>query len=226
MATECSNRNHSAAFPIDLPKWFIKLFTQPEDLVLDPFVRSEQRLWRQSNLDAGIPELTLVQSMSKCPAIGSQTLNFAYRLLAKSENAIGLGWDRSSAVGDAMNSLDLDRVCDFVNKNIVDFHGHRIKSLEELKLDKLLMKNPYLFKAKSITTAGELVSGLLDAFLSSSEEKLFGDFLERLAVFTAEMTCGGHKSAAPGWIWSSSTTAFTTSSYQIRAELGQQFSAG
>jgi Type II restriction endonuclease EcoO109I len=97
-----------------------------------------------------------------------------------------------------MNPLDLDRVCDFVNENIVDFHGHRIKSLEELRLDKLLTKNPYLFKAKNITTAGELISGLLDAFLSSSEEKLFGDFLERLAVFTAEMTCGGHKSTAPG----------------------------
>lgn len=37
MATECSNRNHSAAFPEDLPTWFIKLFTQPEDIVLDPF---------------------------------------------------------------------------------------------------------------------------------------------------------------------------------------------
>jgi DNA modification methylase len=40
MATECSNRNHSAAFPIELPKWFIKLFTQPGDLVLDPFIGS------------------------------------------------------------------------------------------------------------------------------------------------------------------------------------------
>ena len=40
MATECSNRNHSAAFPEDLPTWFIKLFTQPGDLVLDPFVGS------------------------------------------------------------------------------------------------------------------------------------------------------------------------------------------
>jgi DNA modification methylase len=40
MATECSNRNHSAAFPIELPKWFIKLFTQPDDVVLDPFVGS------------------------------------------------------------------------------------------------------------------------------------------------------------------------------------------
>jgi len=37
MATECSNRNHSAAFPEDLPTWFVKLFTQPEDIVLDPF---------------------------------------------------------------------------------------------------------------------------------------------------------------------------------------------
>lgn len=70
--------------------------------------------------------------------------------------------------------------------------------MEGLKLDKLLTKNPYLFKAKHIMTAGELVSGLLEAFLSSSEEKLFGDFLESLAVFVAEMTCGGHKSSAPG----------------------------
>ena len=40
MATECSNRNHSAAFPEDLPAWFIKLFTQAEDIVLDPFIGS------------------------------------------------------------------------------------------------------------------------------------------------------------------------------------------
>lgn len=40
MATECSNRNHSAAFPEELPSWFIKLFTQANDLVLDPFIGS------------------------------------------------------------------------------------------------------------------------------------------------------------------------------------------
>lgn len=39
-ATECGNRNHSAAFPIELPEWFIKLFTQPGDVVLDPFMGS------------------------------------------------------------------------------------------------------------------------------------------------------------------------------------------
>lgn len=40
MATECTNRNHSATFPVDLPAWFIKLFTQAGDVVLDPFVGS------------------------------------------------------------------------------------------------------------------------------------------------------------------------------------------
>ena len=40
LATECSNRNHSAAFPEDLPAWFIKLFTQADDVVLDPFIGS------------------------------------------------------------------------------------------------------------------------------------------------------------------------------------------
>ena len=33
LATECSNRNHSAAFPLSLPEWFIKLFTREGDVV-------------------------------------------------------------------------------------------------------------------------------------------------------------------------------------------------
>ena len=40
LATESSNKNHSAAFPIELPKWFIKLFSEEGDLILDPFVGS------------------------------------------------------------------------------------------------------------------------------------------------------------------------------------------
>jgi len=39
-ATECSNRNHSATFPEDLPAWFIKLFTKEGDVVMDPFIGS------------------------------------------------------------------------------------------------------------------------------------------------------------------------------------------
>lgn len=40
LATECSNREHSASFPVSLPTWFIKLFTEPGDVVLDPFLGS------------------------------------------------------------------------------------------------------------------------------------------------------------------------------------------
>jgi len=40
LATECGNKSHSAAFPPVLPEWFIKLFTDEGDSVLDPFVGS------------------------------------------------------------------------------------------------------------------------------------------------------------------------------------------
>jgi DNA modification methylase len=40
LATECSNRRHSASFPVSLPSWFIKLFTEEGDVVLDPFMGS------------------------------------------------------------------------------------------------------------------------------------------------------------------------------------------
>ena len=40
MATECGNRGHSASFPIDLPSWFLKLFTEEGDVALDPFMGS------------------------------------------------------------------------------------------------------------------------------------------------------------------------------------------
>ncbi|MDQ3665741.1 MAG: site-specific DNA-methyltransferase [Acidobacteriota bacterium] len=40
LPTECANQNHSATFPEDLPAWFIKLFTVPGDVALDPFMGS------------------------------------------------------------------------------------------------------------------------------------------------------------------------------------------
>lgn len=40
LATESSNKSHSATFPLSLPSWFIKLFTKENDLILDPFLGS------------------------------------------------------------------------------------------------------------------------------------------------------------------------------------------
>lgn len=62
LATECNNKNHSAAFPESLPEWFIKLFTKPGDTVLDPFMGSgttnivAQRMSRHSIGIEIIPE--------------------------------------------------------------------------------------------------------------------------------------------------------------------------
>lgn len=40
MATECGYQSHPACFPLQLPTWFIKLFTDAGDVVLDPFAGS------------------------------------------------------------------------------------------------------------------------------------------------------------------------------------------
>jgi site-specific DNA-methyltransferase (adenine-specific)/site-specific DNA-methyltransferase (cytosine-N4-specific) len=50
LATECSNKNHSAAFPEELPSWFIKLFTKENDTVMDPFMGSGTTLFAAQKL--------------------------------------------------------------------------------------------------------------------------------------------------------------------------------
>ena len=40
LATECAGKGHPAAFPLALPAWFIRLFTDENDTVLDPFAGS------------------------------------------------------------------------------------------------------------------------------------------------------------------------------------------
>jgi len=98
-----------------------------------------------------------------------------------------------------MKDLNIRDVKEFVNENIAIFHADKLKLLEQLKLRRVLKsKNPYLFRAKDISRASDLVEQVLAAFLSSSEEKLFGDFLEDLAIFVAERTCNGRKSPATG----------------------------
>jgi hypothetical protein len=98
-----------------------------------------------------------------------------------------------------MNRIDLDDVRGFVEENIQDFHNSRLASLEKTDLKGLVRKkNPYLFKAKNIETAQELIESLLAAKLSSSEEEIIGSFLEELAIFVATKTLGAHKSASHG----------------------------
>ena len=98
-----------------------------------------------------------------------------------------------------MERMSVGELNSFVNEHISIFHQTKLNILKSTSLRSLLQKkNPYLFKAKNISIASDLVKSVLDAFLSSSEEKLFGDFLEELAVFISSRTCGGRKSAATG----------------------------
>src|SRR4030067_1568830 len=99
----------------------------------------------------------------------------------------------------SMGKIESKDVIAYVEKNISTFHTKRLQNLEKLKLSTILKKkNPYLFKAKNIHTAQDLVKPLLDAHLSSQEETIFGDFLEGLAIFINGKVYGGKKSAAEG----------------------------
>jgi hypothetical protein len=45
-----------------------------------------------------------------------------------------------------------------------------------------------LFKAKYLQTSEEIVKQLIEAYISSSEETMFGDWLEGLAIFINKFT--------------------------------------
>ena len=98
-----------------------------------------------------------------------------------------------------MKALDLKYVTKYVEENISIFHQKRISSLDSLKLARILKrKNPYLFKAKNVLTAEEIVRGFIDAHISSNEETFFGDWLEGLAIFINKKVYGGWKSGIKG----------------------------
>ncbi len=98
-----------------------------------------------------------------------------------------------------MESIKRQDIIEYVEQNIPSFHENRLSGLQGLKLINILRrKNPYLFKAKNIDTAEALIKTLLEAHLSSSEEGMFGTFLEGLAIFVCHQTLGGRKSTSEG----------------------------
>lgn len=97
-----------------------------------------------------------------------------------------------------MKKLNITEVTQFVEDNIEIFHQKRIERLKNLRLKTVLQKkNPYLFKAKHLLTANEIVQGITDAFISSNEETIFGDWLEGLAIFINQKVYKGWKSGIP-----------------------------
>jgi hypothetical protein len=98
-----------------------------------------------------------------------------------------------------MQKLNMKDVSEYVEANIGTFHQKRIQSLDGLKLVQVLKrKNPYLFKAKYVLTAEQIIRGIVDAHISSNEETIFGDWLEGLAIFINGQVYGGYKSGITG----------------------------
>lgn len=98
-----------------------------------------------------------------------------------------------------MKKLDLEDVAEYIRNNIGTFHKKRIQGLEKLKLKTVLeKKNPYLFKAKHLLTADSIIKSLTDAYISSKEETIFGDWLEGLAIHINMQVYNGWKSGIKG----------------------------
>ncbi len=99
-----------------------------------------------------------------------------------------------------MNKINLQDVYEYVEENITHFHQQRLDYISnKVDLSKILeQKNPYLFRAKNVQTAQDLIKGFIDAFLQSQEETLFGHFMEGLAIFVANKVFIAKKSGLIG----------------------------
>lgn len=94
-----------------------------------------------------------------------------------------------------MNKPNQDELQLFIAEKVMTpFYEIRLYKLGELTFSGIMKrKNPYLFKAKNIQTAEELVKYILDAFLSSQEETIFGNLMEELAIYVCSKVFNGYK---------------------------------
>ncbi len=94
-----------------------------------------------------------------------------------------------------MKKLNYEKLNAFIASDVIKpFYEIRLSRLESAKLSEISKrKNPYLFKAKNIETAGDLAKSILDAFLSSQEETIFGDLMENLAIHVCHEVFDGKK---------------------------------
>ena len=89
------------------------------------------------------------------------------------------------------NSYDEAQVLAAVSVALTDFYTSLTQKLDEVNLTKILKrKNPYLYRAKGINNAVQVVDSILSAYVSSSEETIFGNtFFEPIAIVVS----GGQK---------------------------------
>ena len=94
------------------------------------------------------------------------------------------------------NSYDEQEVIKAIATALETFYANLIEKIDGLNIKKVMKrKNPYLYRAKAMQSATEIVESVLNAFVSSSEETIFGNcFFEPIAIAAS----GGNKALAEG----------------------------
>ena len=94
------------------------------------------------------------------------------------------------------SSFDEEKIKQTIAKALEDFYGSLINKIDAINIkDVMKSKNPYLYRAKSLHKSDVIINSVLQAFISSSEETIFGNcFFEPLAI----AACGGEKSTTTG----------------------------
>ena len=94
------------------------------------------------------------------------------------------------------NSYDEQAVVRAIATALETFYTTLIEKIDKLNIQKVMKrKNPYLYRAKAMQSASEIVDSVLTAFVSSSEETIFGNcFFEPIAIAAS----GGSKALAEG----------------------------
>ncbi|WP_264082453.1 PmeII family type II restriction endonuclease [Nostoc sp. CENA543] len=187
LATECGNKNHSAAFPKALPSWFIKLFTDVDDVVLDPFAGSGTSCISAKELGRNYVGIEIKKEYCELAAMNITAIVMNTQLMTNRHQ-----YHEELNVADQNYQIYHDYLIQHV---LTPFYDKRFEKLRNLKLKNVLKrKNPYLFKAKNIERAQDFVDSIITAFLSSQEETIFGNLLEGFAIYISESLYGGFKS--------------------------------
>lgn len=94
------------------------------------------------------------------------------------------------------NSYNEQEVIKAISDALENFYESLIMKVDSLDIKKVMKrKNPYLYRAKAMESASEIVENVLNAFVSSSEETIFGNcFFEPIAIAAS----GGNKALAEG----------------------------
>ena len=94
------------------------------------------------------------------------------------------------------NTYDEREVVKAIASALETFYDSLITKIDQLDIEKIMKrKNPYLYRAKAMQNASEIVESVLTAFVSSSEETIFGNcFFEPIAIAVS----GGNKALAEG----------------------------